>query len=495
MTIPDFLYPFGPLHIVFLHLPIGGLIAIWFVLFVLPNQGQKHKDSVIGLLHLFLVFSTALTIILGLAYEVYGQYEEELELHELWAYIFGGAVLVNFVLYWLHRVAGGNKTKLLYFLSLIVATVAMLVTAHQGGELVHGKGFLVKPFRGVEEAPIVNQPVAPETPAPQVQVVEVEKPEGGSVEVSPEMDDSMVEMGDSMMDMDMMAVPTPVAPVPEVNASTVSNESIELYEAAELVFKNNCYNCHGATKQKGNLRLDNEGSAFSGGDSGPVSIVPHDVEGSLVVERMRLPRDHDDAMPPEKKPPVSAEGIEAVVAWIQVGAIWPDMRERDKRMLKYVEIDDEQTAAIFEKVNAIGAKAEYNSWDDARVRVDLSFTDTGQLERAIELINGFGDKLIWLDVSGRELPKTFYKQINKFPNLERLHIDGTDVNDTDLKALSYLSKLSYLNLFDTRVTDDSVAALLALPSLQKVFLGESKVTKAGVQKLMKAKPDMEVIHQ
>ncbi|MEN8830345.1 MAG: hypothetical protein ABF322_08550, partial [Lentimonas sp.] len=196
MTIPDFLYPFGPLHIVFLHLPIGGLIAIWFVLFVLPNQGQKHKDSVIGLLHLFLVFSTALTIILGLAYEVYGQYEEELELHELWAYIFGGAVLVNFVLYWLHRVAGGNKTKLLYFLSLIVATVAMLVTAHQGGELVHGKGFLVKPFRGVEEAPIVNQPVAPETPAPQVQVVEVEKPEGGSVEVSPEMDDSMVEMGD-----------------------------------------------------------------------------------------------------------------------------------------------------------------------------------------------------------------------------------------------------------------------------------------------------------
>ena len=98
MIIPEFLVPFGPLHIVFLHLPIGGLVALWFVLFALSEDGRTHSSSAIGLLHLFLVFSTAITIVLGLSYEVHGQFEEELDLHVLWGFIFGGAVLVNYII-------------------------------------------------------------------------------------------------------------------------------------------------------------------------------------------------------------------------------------------------------------------------------------------------------------------------------------------------------------------------------------------------------------
>lgn len=505
MTVPDFLLPFGPLHIVFLHLPIGGLVAIWFVLFVLPNQGQKHKEPVIGLLHLFLLIVTVLTIVLGLAYETYGQYEEELERHELWGYIFGGVVIGNFVCYWLHRIAGKVKTKYLYFFSLIVATVAMIVTSHEGGELVHGKGFLLKPFRKVEEKPVVTRP------AEATQVVEsvavdkqpgiVSIEQGGMgiddsiVEIDEsstmEMDDSSMEMS-SAMEMSMMGGTVPPMPVSE---ALVSDESIKRFEAAELVFKNHCYNCHGATKQKGDLRLDHEEAAFAGGDAGAISIVPHDAEGSLIVERMRLPREHDDAMPPEKKPAVSAEGIEAVVAWIQAGAVWPDMRARDKRELNYVEIDDEQTAKLIDQLNATGAKAEYNSWDDARVRVDLSFTDEDKLEAAISQLGAFGDKLIWLDAGGLKLPEAFYQQLLQFSNLERLHLDRSNVTEMDLKGLVGSSKLSYLNLFDTEISDSSLEVLLKLPNLEKVFLTDTKVTKAGVDKLVKEKSTLEVIHR
>ena len=59
---PEFLLPFGPFHMVMLHLPIGALTAIWFVEFLLENKGDKHKNQAIGLLHLLLLLSCALTI-------------------------------------------------------------------------------------------------------------------------------------------------------------------------------------------------------------------------------------------------------------------------------------------------------------------------------------------------------------------------------------------------------------------------------------------------
>src|SRR4051812_6965384 len=46
-----------------------------------------------------------------------------------------------------------------------------------------------------------------------------------------------------------------------------------------------CYDCHGASKQAGGLRVDWRGGLIEGGDSGP-SVEPGDADGSLLVRLM-----------------------------------------------------------------------------------------------------------------------------------------------------------------------------------------------------------------
>lgn len=293
----------------------------------------------------------------------------------------------------------------------------------------------------------------------------------------------------------LLLFPLVLCGLPEANTSEVDEQSIALFEAAELVFKNNCYNCHGATKQKGDLRLDRETDAFVGGESGPTSIVPHNSAGSLIVERMSLPRDDDDVMPPAKKKPVSPADLKAIADWIDAGAHWPDARTRAARSSTFVEVIDEEMEALKTAINQTGAKAEYNSWDDTRIRIDLSYTDADKIDDAIAQLDAFGDRLIWLDLSGLNLPDYLLQNFKDFPNLERLHLDHTDVSDKDIQALQKLQNLKYLNLFGTGVSNESVEVLQKLPNLEKVYLANTKINKSGAQRLRDYKSDLIVVHR
>ena len=476
---PEFLLPFGPFHMVMLHLPIGALTAIWFLELLLEDKGDKHKNQAIGLVHLLLLVSCGLTIALGLSYEEFGQYGEEIEEHELWGYIFGACVLVCYILYRIHRKLGRIGSKFVYTLSLLAATIAMVITAHQGGELIHGKGFLSKPFKTDKHHDVVAAPVAAKHENTKV---------GASLGTPATTAPSM----DAMSGDDMMGAMAPVAPS---QPPAKADPRIALFEASQTIFQRNCTKCHGATKQKGDYRLDGKHSINLGGKSKLPAIVPGNPEESELMYRMLLPRDDDDAMPPEEKDPVSSEDIDTIRQWIEAGAYWPDEAELSSAPSDYVPVGDARTDELITQMASTGVKAEYNAWGDQSVRVDLGVVDPGQLEEAIQQLNSFGNKLAWLDCSELELPQGFFKQLQQFKNLQRLHLDGSNVSDEQLTALSQLPELSYLNLYNTNISDAGLTTLKSIPNLQKVFLSQTQVTAEGIAKLKQAKPALDVIYQ
>lgn len=84
-----------------------------------------------------------------------------------------------------------------------------------------------------------------------------------------------------------------------------------------------CTKCHGETKQKAGLRLDNRAAVLAGGDSGP-AVVPGNLEESLLLTAIS----HDDAdlkMPPSKK--LDARLIADLSQWVKMGAPWPGSEE------------------------------------------------------------------------------------------------------------------------------------------------------------------------
>ena len=484
---PEFLIPFGPFHMVLLHLPIGALTAIWFLEFLLEKNDDKHKNQATGLLHLLLLISCGLTVVLGLSYEEFGQYGDEIEQHEFWGLIFAGCIIATYLCYWIHRKLGKRSSKLFYMLALLAATITMVITAHQGGELVHGKGFLSKPFQEEKRQAIAPAPFADESSKENTdQARIVTQPTSTSALNAP--------MVDAINGADRIdPITAPIAALEQT--PQVADPRIALFETSQAIFERNCYKCHGATKQKGGYRLDEQHSINLGGKSKLPAIVPGNVEQSELMYRMLLPHDDDDAMPPEEKDPVSPQDIDLVRQWIEAGAYWPDEAELSAAASDTVKTGDADTDQLIEQISRTGVKAEYNAWGDESIRIDLGVVGPGQLNQAIQQLSGFRNKLTWLDCSELALSSDFFQQLEQCIKLQRLHLNGTDVTDKQLDALSQLADLNYLNLYNTQISDAGLESLHASSSLRKIFPSQTQVTANGITELKKSLPELEVVHQ
>lgn len=85
------------------------------------------------------------------------------------------------------------------------------------------------------------------------------------------------------------------------------------------IFEAKCNKCHNEDKSKGDLRLDTYEMAMKGGENGS-NIVAGKPDASLTIQRILLPMDDDEHMPPEGKEQVTPAELAAIRYWIQAGA-------------------------------------------------------------------------------------------------------------------------------------------------------------------------------
>ena len=99
-----------------------------------------------------------------------------------------------------------------------------------------------------------------------------------------------------------------------------SAAGLEFFERkVRPVLAENCYDCHGAEKQKGKLRLDSAGAIRAGGESGAI-VVAGNPEQSRLITGISY-GDPEFKMPPKKK--LSAAQIADLTAWVKLGASMP----------------------------------------------------------------------------------------------------------------------------------------------------------------------------
>lgn len=101
------------------------------------------------------------------------------------------------------------------------------------------------------------------------------------------------------------------------------------------IFERSCFECHGPKRQRSSYRLDRREIAIKGGDSGEPAILPHDGKNSRLI-RLVSGGDHDLRMPPEEsgKPPLSAEEVATLSAWIDAGPSWGEQSEEKPEPLE-----------------------------------------------------------------------------------------------------------------------------------------------------------------
>jgi cytochrome c553 len=114
-------------------------------------------------------------------------------------------------------------------------------------------------------------------------------------------------------------VPACLAWIPGSRADAADPEAFFEQRIRPLLVES-CLECHGATKQKGGLRLDHRDGWAIGGDSGP-ALVPGNPEASRIVHAVRYGNPKLQ-MPPRRK--LSPRQISDLEQWVALGA--PDPR-------------------------------------------------------------------------------------------------------------------------------------------------------------------------
>jgi hypothetical protein len=109
---------------------------------------------------------------------------------------------------------------------------------------------------------------------------------------------------------------------PVAQPARVTSAKLDFWQDVRPILKKSCFRCHGRKKQKGGLRLDRKAAAMKGGEDGVV-LVPGDPAESPLIQRLKLPRDHDDHMP-AKGDPLTPVQIEVFERWVREGAVWDE---------------------------------------------------------------------------------------------------------------------------------------------------------------------------
>ncbi|HLO43665.1 MAG TPA: PSD1 and planctomycete cytochrome C domain-containing protein [Leadbetterella sp.] len=263
----DFGQLIGRLHIVLVHFPIAILLLaslLEIISFKKINSKYRpaiHLAVIIG--GISAVFSAIFGYILAQNEEITGN---TLDLHK-WGGIATAALsLITLGLLWLIWKKQQNSKISIYRFSLFATSLAVIFTGHYGGSLTHG--------------------------------------------------DDYFSFSNPMVD-------TEKSSLLSMNTDSLSNENqIKLVGEVRAIFAHNCYKCHSSNKQEGKLRLDQKEFVFAGGKHGKV-IVRGEPENSELVRRIKLPRNHKEAMPTKGKA-LSENEIELISFWIEKGAPWPD---------------------------------------------------------------------------------------------------------------------------------------------------------------------------
>jgi uncharacterized membrane protein/mono/diheme cytochrome c family protein len=273
-------------------------------------------------------------------------------------------------------------------------------------------------------------------------------------------------------------------------------EAVVYSDLIQPVLQSKCYSCHGANKQKGKLRLDEPDFILKGGKDGKIIVAGNAAESDL-INRILLPKDNEDHMPPKEKPPLSKQDIDLIHWWVSGGA------DFTKKVKEYPQTEKIKTAlAAFqtgtpkekeptlsipetpvEKADttvlrqlkdrgvAISAVAQNNNYLAANfIGVD-SVT-----ENDLQLLLRLQKQLVSLKLGNLKITDNNMVTVSKLVALTRLYLERTPITDKGLENLKPLSQLQYINLSGTKITTNGLLQLSGLKKLQQIFLYQTNIT-------------------
>ena len=444
----------GKFHPLFLHLPIGALMLVFLMEAAgLLTRGQYRPNTTLGL---FFAASTGVfAVVFGYCLYLTGEYPESLlvQEHKRDGTLFSLFLLVAFVVKYTADVKlTGKAFKGVYFASLGATGFMMMCAGHHGGEISHGD-------------PIDSLPA------------------------------------------------TVIAKRTERMNAPVVTDPVVYTQFIHPILEAKCISCHGEDKQKGSLRLDTYAFMLEGGEETDC-LVPGDIKESSLVTFLHLPEDDDLHMPPEGKNQMTAEEIQILEWWVEIGApesakrsevevtpvaekalatlLTPAQRVRLEAAKKAdlaakKKADQRKRLELAQALDAVNAKFPGSLKYVSQQNTDLNFSAVSYRsdfsDADIEVLTSVFKDVVELDLSSTQITDASASKLSQFIKLKKVKLNGTQVSDVVLATLSELPELEVINVYGTQVSDEGLSKLTNHPKLHRIYVWNTKVTEKGAKSL------------
>ncbi|MBL9141816.1 MAG: hypothetical protein JNK53_08120 [Phycisphaerae bacterium] len=324
--------------------------------------------------------------------------------------------------------------------------------------------------------------------------------------------------------------PSP-APVPaSATAPTVTPVATTVDFTREVLplLQERCYECHGNGKRKGRLAMDDLASLRGQNGDGEWIVKPGEPDASLLLARVLLAADDDDAMPPEGDR-LTADQVSALRRWIAEGAstepnaaapptaaalasasaqasapAQPSAADaapaaaRARPSVEPATVAFPSQPAPVPSGAALSAIATYRargvivqpiSRRDGWLEFNASARGRAFVDADLAELAAIAPALVELNLSRTGVTDAGLQALPQLPHLAVVRVDGTAAADAGVQALiARAPNLQSVNLVDTRVSDTTAGQLSHLARLARVYLWGTAVTPEAVRVLRAAKP-------
>jgi uncharacterized membrane protein len=256
-----------------------------------------------------------------------------------------------------------------------------------------------------------------------------------------------------------------------------------------------CVSCHNSSKAKGELVMETAASLLRGGKNGLLWDTTAKQYG-LLLQRVHLPLDQKEHMPPKGKPQLTEEEIAILYHWIKSGAAMSgklaDLPETDSlRLLTATLFSTEEEAVyafapasddVVEKLTSHYRMVQPIAAGSPALEVNYFGASQFKAEDLKDLLQ-VKTQLVKLNLNRMPVTDKDIELLKEFPNLQHLHLSFSNITDNALPVLKQLKSLKELSLSGTAVTAAGLSnSPLAINTLYCWSTGVQPEEWAGVQK-------------
>lgn len=288
-----------------------------------------------------------------------------------------------------------------------------------------------------------------------------------------------------------------LAPIQSKEEEFVALEDAEVFQhLVRPILESKCIACHKDGKVKGELRMDHVEGLQKGGKNGPF-VIPGDLEKSLLIQRINLPVDSKEHMPPKNKAQLTDEELEILQLWVASGGSFDQKvtelkseeplfqlasnRFSNQRSYTFDGASDSDIRDLnnfFRKVNPIfpGSPA-----------LEVAYYGTSAFDpSSLKDLKKVKEQVVKINLNRMPLESVDLDFLRDFPNLEELQLNFTGISAGQISNLEGLKNLRNLALSGNELGPESVAALAKLKQVKKLFLWNSGLDQSAKENISEA---------